>query len=294
MNNIIKARLSAKKATKHSQTANIFMLSGARQYTEFLEKYNRSDEEVKTWMEKTKELVAAIHNIVDITPDALSEHLAAASGYGLNHTSAVFLMIHAALTEQKYLIPMVDIPVRISEEEKTHLLSSNCNPNPDMVERLQLNTNKTYSLRVDRENWFDKPSKLAINTEDMIEFMMLTRQIQHLEPLKDLIRFTDGIPFTSKNESMEIWKQSLDVERLPMLDVTVTPITAKYKIESHTSRDELVALVISNQVSALRKGDNRYLNWYMKEQIQLFAEGKKQKLTESRASPEIMEAIEVV
>ena len=32
----------------------------------------------------------------------------------------------------------------------------------------------------------------------------------------------------------------------------------------------------------------------MKEQIQLFAEAKKQKLTESRASPELMEAIEVV
>jgi hypothetical protein len=101
----------------------------------------------------------------------------------------------------------------------------------------------------------------------MIEFMMLTRQIEHLEPLKDLIRFTDRIPFTSKNESMQIWKQALDVEQLPMLDITVTPITAKYRIEPHTSKDELVALVISNSVTALRKGDNRYLNWYMKEQI---------------------------
>ena len=171
MNNIIKARLSAKKATKHRQTANTFALSSAKQYTDFLEKYNRTDQEVKTWMDKTKVLITEIHNMVDITPGALSEHLAAASGYGLNHTSAVFLMIHAAMTEQKYLIPMVDIPVRLSEEEKAHLLSSNCNPNPDMVERLHLYTNKTYSLRVDRENWYDKPSKLEVNTGDMIEFI---------------------------------------------------------------------------------------------------------------------------
>jgi hypothetical protein len=122
MNNIIKSRLSAKQATKRCQTAITFALSSVKQYTDVLEKYNRTDQEVKTtWMDKTKVLITEIHNMVDITPDALSVHLAAASGYGLNHTSAVFLMIHAAMTGQKYLIPMVDIPVRLSEKRRKHI-----------------------------------------------------------------------------------------------------------------------------------------------------------------------------
>jgi len=237
------------------------------QYEELLEKYNTSDAGVKTWMTRLAELTSEILDLEDITQDALSEHLAAANGYGLNYTSTVFLMIHAALTEQNILIPMADIPVKLSDDEITRLAKSQQNTDPDMNERLKLSTNKIYNLRVDRENWYERPTQLKVDTEDIIKFMMLSRELQHLEPLTKLVRFIKEIPFTSCAESMQRWKNQLNVNQIAKMDITVTPITATYHLEPHTQSDKLVALVLPSTVTALRKGDNRYINWYMKEQM---------------------------
>ena len=77
-----------------------------------------------------------------------------------------------------------------------------------MIERLKLSTNKTYNLRVDRENWYKRPTALKVDTEDIIKFMMLSRELQHLEPLKKLVKFINEIPFTSIAESMQRWKKN--------------------------------------------------------------------------------------
>ena len=72
-------------------------------------------------MDKIKGITTEIGNKTDITPDVVSEYLASAKGFGVNHTSVVFLMIHSALAEKKILIPMNDIPVMLSAEERQHL-----------------------------------------------------------------------------------------------------------------------------------------------------------------------------
>ena len=293
MINVNIARLSAKKPTKLQTNSSNVSSTNEEKYNEILEKYKTTNSDITTWMDKIKGITTEIGNMTDITPDVVSEYLASAKGFGVNHTSVVFLMIHSALAEKKILIPMNDIPVMLSEEERQHLLTSNANPHPNMTERLLLSTNKSYDLRVDRDNWFEIPTLLKVNTVDMIDFMMLSKCIQHLAPLKDLVRFISKLPFTTRADSMEIWKKELNVGHLPTLDITVTPIMATNSF-SHTSKEKLVALVLTNTVTALHKGDNRNVNWYIKNQVQTFAAGQKQVLTDKSAGEEILEAIEAL
>ena len=206
ISNIAK-RLSAKKPAKRNKTDQTVQLDGGNTYEELLEKYNTNSGEIQAWMKRTAELVAEIENINDITPGTLGEHLASANGYGLNYTSSIFLMIHAAITENKYLIPMADIPEKLSEDERQRLSQTELTTTPNMNQRLRLSTNRTFSLRVDRDNWYDKPAAMTIDTEDMIKFMMLSRQIQHLEPLRNLARIITDLPFKSCTKSNHVPNQ---------------------------------------------------------------------------------------
>ena len=90
MMNYTTLRLSNKKPARHTQHLNTRPSNRENQYEELLEKFNTTDAVVKSWMTRLEELTSEIFDLEDITQDALSEHLAAANGYGLNYTSTVF------------------------------------------------------------------------------------------------------------------------------------------------------------------------------------------------------------
>ena len=272
-------RLSAKKTPNTVKKADNTQLVVDQGFQSFCETKSISEGDLRDWMTILTTVKEEIESTEDITAELMSDYLASARGYGLNEMSTVFLAIHAALIDKKFLIPITDMTPKISEGEKESLRAKGyyCMEGMkamDMTDRVRVKNGKVSYLKVHRDAWYDKPQDLSLNVNDILTFIILSRKIDYMQPLVKLTKMFNSLKIDDLDTTMEAWKMDLGLMGLRngTINVSITPIKALTEDPFYLPIKQIVAFIDTTRAIVADKGGNRDFDSYIKGQIQLYCE----------------------